>query len=86
MTPFQVLYGSYPPHLLRLGAGHTPVDSLEEELMARDAVLDELKLYLLRAQHVMKDAADKKRREITVEVGEMVYLKLQPYRQKSVRS
>ncbi|KAL4584170.1 hypothetical protein LXL04_008762 [Taraxacum kok-saghyz] len=32
----------------------------------------------------MKAQADKKRREVTLEVGEKAYLKLQPYRQKSV--
>lgn len=84
MTPFQVMYGREPPQLLKLGAGHTPVDSLEEELKAREAILDELKLHLLRAQQIMKDSADKKRRELTLQVGDEAYLKLQPYRQRSL--
>lgn len=32
MSPFKALYGRDPPHLLRLGTGHTPVNSLEEGL------------------------------------------------------
>lgn len=76
MTPFQVVYGRKPPHLLRIGSGHTSVDSLEEEFKARDTILDELKLHLLRAQQIMKDSADKKRRKVTLLVGEKVYLKL----------
>lgn len=84
MSPFQVLYGREPPHLLRLGTGHTPIDSVEETLQARDAILDELKLHILRAQQIMKQSADNHRRELVLQVGEYAYLKLQPYRQKSL--
>lgn len=84
MTPFQVLYGRKPPQLLKLGLGHTPMDSLEELLLARDAMLDELKLHLLRAQQIMKATVDKKRRDVQFQAGYQVFVKLQPYRQKSV--
>ncbi|XP_021775776.1 uncharacterized protein LOC110739635 [Chenopodium quinoa] len=47
-------------------------------------MLDELKVNLLRAQQVMKGYADSKRREGQFEVGDSVFLKLQPYRQKSL--
>uniref|UniRef100_A0A0A9HE32 Tf2-1-like SH3-like domain-containing protein n=1 Tax=Arundo donax TaxID=35708 RepID=A0A0A9HE32_ARUDO len=40
--------------------------------------------HLLRAQQRMKDQADKHRTEYSFEVGDMVYLKLQPYVQSSV--
>lgn len=39
---------------------------------------------LVRAQQKMKYWADKKRRDLQVEVGTYIYLKLQPYRQKSL--
>ncbi|XP_074351516.1 uncharacterized protein LOC141690632 [Apium graveolens] len=57
MTPFKALYGRDPPHLLRLGSGHTPK---------------------------MKAVEDGHRRDEVFTVGEKVYLKLQPYRQKSL--
>lgn len=84
MTPFKVLYGRDPPLVNRLGRGHSPIDSIEDILHERDAVLDELHHQLLRAQQKMKDNADKKRREADFQVGEKVYVKLQPYRQRSV--
>lgn len=57
-TPFKVMYGRDTPLLTRLGRGHSPVDSVEEQLRERDAVLDDLHLILLRAQQRMKLNAD----------------------------
>lgn len=47
-------------------------------------MLDELKLNLFKAQQAMKQHADKRRREEQFVVGDMVFLKLQPYRQKTL--
>ena len=46
--------------------------------------MDDLKTQLLRAQSVMKRGADRKRREVKFKVGDFVYLKLRPYRRKSL--
>lgn len=83
-TPFKALYGRDPPRLVKVQQGSTGVSSLEERLLERDAILDELRGYLLQAQQHMKLVADKKRRPVTFEVEDWVYLKLQPYRQKSM--
>nr|CAN79493.1 hypothetical protein VITISV_033374 [Vitis vinifera] len=56
----------------------------EHMLEERDAVLEELKLHLHKAQDRMRAIADRKRREERYDVGDLVYLKLQPYRQKSL--
>ena len=53
-------------------------------LLVRDTVLDELCLTLLRAQHRMKHNADLKKRGISYEVGDWVYLQLQPYLQQTI--
>lgn len=76
ISPFQALYGREPPHLLRIGTCHTPVDQLEENLKERDAILDELRFHLLKAQQIMKSAADIHRREVQYQIGEQVYYKL----------
>lgn len=47
-------------------------------------MLDELKLNLVRSQLRMQEIKNRKRRDVEFEEGELVYLKLQPYRQKSL--
>lgn len=84
MTQFQVVYGRAPPSLLRYGVGASPMDSVERQLMDRDAMLDLLKFHLLRAQQKMKVVVDSKRCEVQFDVGDLVYLKLRPYRQVSL--
>lgn len=84
MSPFKALYGCSPPSLIRIGHNCSPVDSLDQLLRERDAILDDLQYFLLRAQHRMRKWADTKRKEVFFEVGESVYLKLQPYRQQTL--
>ena len=84
MTPFQVVYGREPPPLLRFEKGAVPVSAVEQQLVERDLILDELKAQLKRAQEVMKKRADGSRRDIKFKAGDWVYVKLQPYRQKSL--
>ncbi|GKD91819.1 hypothetical protein Tco_1371656, partial [Tanacetum coccineum] len=50
----------------------------------RDQVLHELKVQLAKAQQIMKTNAYKHRRDVQFEIREKVYLKLRPYRQRSV--
>ena len=83
-TPFKALYGRDPPQLLRYDSGSSAVGLLEESLMERDAILDDLRGHLLKAQQRMKQQEDAHRRDVEFKVGEQVYLKLQPYRQSSV--
>jgi ribosomal protein L21E len=84
MSPFKALYGRSPPSVIRIGHNCTSVDSLDQLLHERDAILDDLKYHLIRAQHRMKKQADLKRRDVNFEEGDLVYLKLQPYRQQSL--
>lgn len=50
----------------------------------RDELLDELKQNLEAANNRMKQMADKKQCDVEFEVGDWLFLKLQPYRQKLV--
>ena len=52
--------------------------------LATEEIAKQIKENLLKAQERMKQQADKNRSERTFEVGDMVYLKLQPYRHTSL--
>ncbi|GAU12540.1 hypothetical protein TSUD_182540 [Trifolium subterraneum] len=84
MTPFKALYGREPPTLTRYEVQDNDPPALQEELMERDRILQQLKSNLERAQQYMKKQADKHRVEFKFHLGDMVLVKLQPYRQQSV--
>ncbi|XP_020674596.2 uncharacterized protein LOC110093899 [Dendrobium catenatum] len=84
MTSFKELYGRDPPHLVHYGRGSTPISSVEHYLEERDNVLEELKKHLLRVQQIMKKQTDSHRMDMQFEMGEKVFLKLRPYKHKSV--
>ncbi|GKC12807.1 hypothetical protein Tco_1009589, partial [Tanacetum coccineum] len=57
----------------------------DRTLQAREQVIAMLKFHLKGAQDRMKTYADKKRSDREFAVGDLVYLKLQPYRQLTLR-
>ncbi|GKC03690.1 retrotransposon-related protein, partial [Tanacetum coccineum] len=65
--------------------GSSSVDLVDRTLMAREEAIKLLKFYLKRDQDIMKSQANKHRINKEFEVGIWVYLKLQPYRQITVR-
>jgi hypothetical protein len=81
-TPFEALYG-YPPPLL----SEVLIPELEspvvEFLVQKQQAITKLKDNLAQAQARMKKYEDKKRSERIFMVGDMVYLKLQPFRHTS---
>jgi hypothetical protein len=83
-TPFEVLYG-YPPRTLGISVNDCASADLETWLKERATMVDVIRQHLLRAQQRMKQQADKNRSERVFEVGDQVYLKLQPYIQQSVQ-
>ena len=83
-SPFEVLYG-YSPRYFGIDAidacpSVELTDWLEDKLVMQNLI----KQHLLLAQRCMKDQADKKRSERTFQIGDWVYLKLQPYVQSSL--
>nr|XP_034886896.1 uncharacterized protein LOC118027607 [Populus alba] len=84
MSPFEAVYGVPPPNMSSYIPGTTKVQEVDNLLRTREVILRDLRRNLLEAQARMKSRADLHRREITFEVGDYVFLKLQPYRQKSV--
>ena len=85
ITPFQAVYGRLPPPLVYFGDRDTPSTALDEQLKERDVTLGALKEHLKFAQEKIKRSADQKRRDVEYEVGDMVFLKIRPYRQVSLR-
>jgi len=83
-TPFKALYGYDPNHFGIVPLHDISVPDLSDWLHHRNLMNQLLKQHLSRAQQRMKKQADKKRSERVFSVGDMVYLKLQPYIQTSV--
>ena len=57
---------------------------MDETLRDCDFILKDLRRNLVVAQNRMKTQANHHHREVVFNVGDYVYLKLQPYRQNSV--
>lgn len=83
-SPFEVLYGHPPRHFGLTGDSATDCSEVESFISERATMLAAVRQHLLRAQQRMKSQADKKRSDRSFAVGDMVYLKLQPYVQSSL--
>ena len=78
------MYG-YPPHHFGLDISSlADVPDLQTWMQNRELMHALVKQHLLRAQARMKRQADMGRSECTFAVGDMVFLKLQPYVQTTV--
>lgn len=73
-----------PNHLVITTGLSTNLAIVEELVLDKHQQLEIIKENLEKALLRIKDYADKKRTERTFEVNNLVYLKLQPYRQGSV--
>jgi hypothetical protein len=80
VSPFQALYGYAPPMISEISIPGPEDMEARDFLLEKQQLLHQLKENLSQAQARMKRYADKKRSERVLEVGDMVYLKMQPYR------
>lgn len=78
-TPYEVLFARKPSHFGVADLGQSTVPNVQMWLQERAGLNELLRQQLLRAQQRMKHQANKHRSERQFEVGDMVYLKLQPY-------
>lgn len=85
-TPFEVVYRRAPPRLLNYCSCLARVEVVDQELKTRDQVVSTIRERLLQAQNIMKNNFDRSHREVLFEVGDLVLLKLKPYRQLSLTS
>jgi len=84
MTPFQAVFGRPPLAVMHYEVDPKDPDPLKDLLQLRDQLLSKLKSNLLKAQQYINMQADKKIRDLQFKVGDMILVKLQPYRKQSV--
>ncbi|KAJ1296335.1 hypothetical protein BS78_01G292600 [Paspalum vaginatum] len=83
-SPFEALYGRPPRSLGIVPADLCPVPDLSQWLQEKEVMNRLLQQHLMRARQRMKRQADKNRSERKFEVGDRVFVKLQPYGQSSL--
>ena len=76
MTPFQIVYGRGPTLLHPFVHEETKIVELEQQLMEREQMLQVIRPNLLKAQSRMKSQDDSKRRNLTFNTGDAVFLHL----------
>lgn len=84
MTPFKALYGKDPPTFLKLTNKPSVVEEVNEQIRSRNAIIATLKDNLLKAQEEMWRQANKHRRDVQFDSGEQVYVRIQPYRMRTL--
>jgi hypothetical protein len=85
MTPFRELYGYDAPTLIDLVFGDNRAPKAKDWIAESQDILKVLKENLQVAQNRQKVNADRHRIEHSFEVGDLVFLRLQPYRQSSLK-
>jgi hypothetical protein len=85
MTPFMVLYGYHPPSITSSLKEKSKVQAVEDHIKHQKHILQLLKDNLTMAQNRMKQEVDQHRSERSFEVGDWVFLRLQPYKQMSLK-
>jgi hypothetical protein len=83
-TPFEILYGHPPSHFGIDPEHDCVIAELDDWLKQRHSITALLHQQLLRVQQKMKTQADKHRVDRQFAVGDLVWLKIQPYAQSSV--
>ena len=85
MTPYEAVYGKPPPVFLPYTPHSSLVQAVDMVLRNRDQILHILQENLHMARNCMKQQADQHHYERTFQVGDMVFLCLQPYKQSSLK-
>lgn len=78
-TPYEALYGQAPPTYTHYVPRMSQVAAVDQWGQNRESTLKLLKEHLVVAQHRMKQMADHHRTEREFQVGDWVFLRLQPY-------
>jgi len=84
MSPFKALYGHDPPHILKGSIIPSYLEEVNKLTIAQDELLATLRENLLKSQDIMRVNANKCRRDIEYAIGDWAFLKMQPYRRRSL--
>jgi hypothetical protein len=84
LTPFRALYEYDAPTLIELVFGESRAPKDKDWITESREILKFLKENLQTSQNRQKMSADKQRIERKFEVGDLVFLRLQPYKQSSL--
>lgn len=84
-TPFESVFERPPPSLLNYVSGTAKNAEVEETLKSRGEILQLLHSNLVSAQNRMKRLYERHHMDREFSVGDLVYVKLHPYRQLSGR-
>ena len=79
------LYGYQPPSITSYLRENSKVQAVEHHIEHQQQVLQLLKDNLMLAQNRMKKQADQHRSERSFDVGDWVFLRLQPYKKMSLK-
>jgi DNA-binding ferritin-like protein len=85
MTPFVALYGYHPPSITSSLKEKYKVQEVEYHIEHQHQVLQILKDNLTMVENRIKQQADQHHSERSFEVGDRVFLRLQPYKQMSLK-
>lgn len=83
MTPFEALYHYPPPTVGEFDITKEMCPAAQLTVTEREHMMQQLKNNLLVAQNRMKVYADQHRTDRHYKVGDMVYIRIQPYRQNA---
>jgi hypothetical protein len=86
MTPFEAVYGQKPPSVLSYLPGASKVQAVDLTLTSREAILSTLKENFVMEHNRMKQQADQGCSECQFAEGDQVFLRLQPYKQTSLKA
>lgn len=78
------MYVRLPPTIPHYLIGTSHVHEVDQNLASRDDILNQLKINLHLAINRMKQVADSKWCNIEYQVGDLVFLRLYPYKQQTV--
>ena len=86
MTPYEIVYGQKPPSIIYYIPSTSKVQEVDTLLQNRQLTLATLKDNLAMAQNHIKKQVDQHHLERSFEVRDQVFLRLQPYKQTSLKT